>query len=99
MKLIKTLFQIKTVIDGFEDSNGIFYTLSDLTEEQETELKSSEGFMDNSNQHLTSVNVYQQWPLGRGVFVSNDNAMIIHINAEDHLKFTAIQFDKDLGIA
>lgn len=72
--------------------------MSALTEDQEAELKNVGAFMDNTDKNLSSVNIYQQWPIGRGVFVADDKSMIIHINAEDHCKFISIESCKDFGI-
>lgn len=93
------MFQIKAITEGFDDSSkGTFYDMADLTNDQETELKSVGAFMENSDKYLSSANVYQQWPAGRGVFVTEDKSMIIHINGEDHFKFVSTASDKDFGM-
>lgn len=71
--------------------------MSELTDEQETELKNVGALMENTDKHLSSANVYQQWPVGRGVFLADDKSMIIHINGEDHFKFISTESDKDFG--
>lgn len=72
--------------------------MANVTEDQETELRSIGAFMENSDKYLSSANIYQQWPVGRGIFVSDDKSMIIHINAEDHCKFISVESGKDFGI-
>lgn len=82
----------------FDDSSkGTLYVMSDLTDDQETELKSVGGLMENTDKHLSSANVYQQWPVGRGVFLTDDKSIIIQINGEDHLKFMSTESDKNFG--
>lgn len=94
----KKLFQIKTITEGFEDvSKGTFYVVADLTDDQETELKSVGAFMENSDKYSSSANVYQQWPVGRGVFVADDKSVVININGEDHVKFISTENGKDFG--
>lgn len=99
MRRIKNfLFQIKAVTEGFEDaSKGTFYIVADLTDDQETELKSVGAFMENSDKYSSSANVYQQWPVGRGVFVADDKSVVININGEDHVKFISTESGKDFG--
>ncbi|XP_037039589.1 arginine kinase Lit v 2-like isoform X1 [Bradysia coprophila] len=96
--LNESLAKIKTTTEGFEDgTKGTFYLMSDLTEDNEAELKDIGGLMDNTDKYLSSASVYQNWPTGRGVFVADDKLMIIQVNAEDHLKFIARESSKDFG--
>lgn len=71
--------------------------MADLTDDQEAELKGVGALMENVDKYLSSANVYQQWPAGRGVFVADDKSMVIHINGEDHLKFISTESGKDFG--
>lgn len=85
--------------EGFDDPfKGSFYAMSDLTDDQETELKNIGAFMEHTDKHLTSANVYQQWPVGRGIFVTDDKSAIIHVNGEDHFKFISAESNNDFGI-
>ncbi|KAJ6635021.1 Arginine kinase [Pseudolycoriella hygida] len=96
--LNESLAKIKAITEGFEDTfKGTFYTTAELSEDQETELKSIGGLMEKSDKNLSSANVYQQWPTGRGIFVTDDKSLIIHVNGEDHLKFISIGCGKDFG--
>lgn len=76
-----------------------FYQMADLSEDQEAELKDIGALIGDQDKYLSSANVFQNWPTGRGVFVANDKAMTIHVNAEDHLKFTAKESNKDFGMS
>lgn len=91
-------FQIKAITEGFDEaSNGTFYNLTDLTDDQENELKAAGCLMTNSDKYISSANAYQQWPTGRGVFVAEDKSMAIQVNGEDHFKFVSMESGKDFG--
>lgn len=72
--------------------------MTDLTDDQEAELKNVDGLMDNQDKHLSSASVYQSWPTGRGVFVTDDKSIILCVNGEDHLKFISKESSNDFGI-
>lgn len=70
----------------------------DLTDDQEAELKNVDGLLTNADKHLNSANVYQQWPTGRGVFVTDDKSLVIQVNGEDHIKITSTEANNDFGM-
>ena len=54
-------------------------------------------FTKDEDPVLTSANVYSNWPLGRGVFLSYSKRISIWLNQKDHVKLMVRQQDGGYG--
>ena len=66
---------------------------------------SSVEIFKNSNPRLTDLTMCrfmldaggcQDWPAGRGIYLSVDRQMIVWVNEEDHLRIISLQQSGDL---
>lgn len=48
--------------------------------------------------HLTSSGVSNDWPHGRGIWLSNDKTKMIWVGEEDQLRIISIVHGNDLGV-
>lgn len=40
---------------------------------------------------MGDANGYDDWPVGRGIFFSNDKKFLVWVNEEDHLRIISMQ--------
>ena len=84
---------IVSIFDSFEgDLKGKYYSLSKLSDEEKDMLtKEHLLFQDlTTDKYLTSAGIADDYPIGRGIFISNDKHLAIWVNEEDHLRITSI---------
>ena len=53
-------------------------------------------FQDN-NSYLKSAGIFDDWPIGRGAYISKNKEFIIWINQEDHIKIISLVKGVDLN--
>ncbi|KAI3381315.1 hypothetical protein SNEBB_005505 [Seison nebaliae] len=85
--------KLKKAFSEFDgDLKGNYYSLSEMTEEFKNDLiKRHILYDDGTNQALESAGGYHDWPIGRGVYVSQDEKFIVWVNEEDHLRLISLE--------
>ncbi|MEN9781935.1 MAG: hypothetical protein RL208_85 [Pseudomonadota bacterium] len=75
-----------------QELQGKYYPLSTMSEAEKEDLtKQHLLFQDlTTDKYLKSAGIADDYPTGRGVFVSNDKHLAIWVNEEDHLRITSI---------
>ncbi|TRY79291.1 hypothetical protein TCAL_09903 [Tigriopus californicus] len=69
-------------MDG--EFEGKYHPIKNMTEETERHLKDIDAFFDNGSQLKKAGRLYEEWPIGRGIFIAKN--LIIQINESEHLK-------------
>lgn len=78
------------IIKAIEESGlkGKYYSLDDIGISKQKQLIAGGILFKNAmeNPDLVSAGIANDWPVGRGIFISDDKRLIIWINEEDHVK-------------
>lgn len=84
---------------------GKYYSLTpghanQLSTEQANEFISSHYLFNDmtTDNHLTSSGVANDWPYGRGIWLSDDRTKMIWVGEEDQLRIISIVKGNDLGV-
>ena len=88
MKALNTL-------DG--DLKGKYYPLEGMTPETQKELTDDHFLFNDHDRFLREASGYADWPIGRGIYFSDDKKFLTWVNEEDHLRFISMQKGGDLG--
>ncbi|OWF51059.1 Arginine kinase [Mizuhopecten yessoensis] len=76
---------------------GSYYSLSEMSEDKQIELTEGHFLYLQGNRFLGDANVYDDWPVGRGIFYNPSRTFLVWVNEEDHLRFISMQEGSDLG--
>ncbi|XP_033742328.1 arginine kinase-like [Pecten maximus] len=88
----------KEALDVFSgELDGSYYPLSGMSREKQTELIEEHYLYLQENRFLGDAHVYDDWPVGRGIFYNPDKTFLVWVNEEDHLRFISMQKGSDLG--
>ena len=81
----------RKVVEVLGDLYGSYIQINKLSDDDKEWLKSS-GVVDVDVQDpdLAASGVYDDWPVGRGVFIEDDKKFVVLVNFEDHLKFISL---------
>lgn len=90
----KTVAALKT-LDG--ELAGKYFSLETMSKEEEKQLIADHFLFKNDDRFLREAGGYNYWPVGRGIYFSNDKKFLTWINEEDHLRFISMQKGGDLG--
>lgn len=95
------LEQLRTVLENFEgDMRGQLHELQFLDDEKRTQLRDAQQLFDTREDALlVAGKVARFWPQGRAVFVSDDKALLVWVNADDHMRMIAVQANGNLNEA
>lgn len=61
-----------------------------MSDQDKEWLKATGVDVDNRDPDLEASGVYDDWPVGRGVFIEDDRKFVVLVNFEDHLKFLSL---------
>jgi creatine kinase len=79
--LVKSLYNLDEVY------NGTYYSLKDLTLEEEATLTSNNLYMERPYYPTeVSANLGKDWPDARGMWLSDDMTIAAYLNGRDHLQ-------------
>lgn len=76
---------------------GKYYSYASMTSVQLDELKQRNQVFGSCDRFQISAGMAEDWPTGRGVFISSDNRFSVWINEEDHLRIITTQPGGNLG--
>ncbi|OWF37578.1 arginine kinase-like [Mizuhopecten yessoensis] len=79
------------------DLKGKYFSLETMSKEEEDQLIADHFLFKNDDRFLRDAGGYNHWPVGRGIYFSNDKKFLTWINEEDHLRFISMQMGGDLG--
>ncbi|XP_068214770.1 arginine kinase-like [Palaemon carinicauda] len=83
---------IDTALQTLEnDLPGRFYSLSDISPEEQEELLEKHILFKQGDRFLEAAGACRFWPDGRGIFLNADNTLVIWVNEEDHLRIISMQ--------
>ncbi|XP_069129332.1 arginine kinase-like isoform X2 [Argopecten irradians] len=75
---------------------GTYYPLSEMSSTKQKELTEEHYLFLQENRFLGDAHVYDEWPVGRGIFYNPDKTFLVWVNEEDHFRFISMQQGSDL---
>ena len=73
------------------DLAGTFYRHSNMTPEQQQDLIDKHYLFRGKDKMQAASGYHQFWPLGRGIFVSDDEKFLLWVNEGDHLRIISME--------
>jgi len=71
---------------------GTYQSLTDMTKEAKDALIEEHIlYNDADDKYLRSAGGYDDWPVGRGIYMNKDKNFIIWVNEEDHIRIISMQ--------
>jgi predicted PolB exonuclease-like 3'-5' exonuclease len=77
------------------DLYGSYTQINKISDNDKEWLKSVGIDIDNKDPDLVASGIYDDWPVGRGVFIEDDKKFVVLVNFEDHLKFISLSTKTD----
>lgn len=81
-----------------QEYQGKYYSISSLSSEEYGELVEKHLLFKADDKYLKSAGIFDDWPIGRGAYISDDKKFMIWINEEDHIRIIYLEkganFDK-----
>ncbi|NRA73498.1 MAG: arginine kinase [Rickettsiales bacterium] len=77
---------------------GTYYSIGSLSEDQYKKMVNEHLIFKpmNKDKYLQSAGIADNWPVGRGAYISKDKKFIVWINEEDHLRIIYLEKTADL---
>lgn len=76
---------------------GTYLSYPTISSDQRADLSKHKLLFGLGDRFQTAAGMARDWPIGRGVFASNDHRFSVWINEEDHLRISSIQSGGNLG--
>ncbi len=92
----EVLSAIATTLKGTE-FEGTYYSLPKISKDQKAELLAKHLIFKEGDKFLQSAGITNDWPDGRGAYVSKDEKFAIWINEEDHIRVMYLEKDADVA--
>ena len=73
------------------DLKGEYISLGDLSEVEATQLREEHLLFQKGDKYLEAAGLNQDWPDGRGIFLSQDRRFVVWVNEEDMLRIISIE--------
>lgn len=84
--------KVTNAISQFDDElQGTYYSLSTMTQEQQTQLINDHFLFKEGDRFLEACNLNRNWPNNRGIFHNNDKTFLVWVNEEDQLRIISMQ--------
>jgi creatine kinase len=81
---------VLTKLDG--DLAGTYKSLVDMSyEERDALIEEHILYNDADDKYLRSAGGYNDWPIGRGIFMNHAKNFIVWVNEEDHIRIISMQ--------
>lgn len=88
---------IKTALTQLPDNiQGEYLALEGMDETLRKDLVARHLLFKSEDRFLTSANLMRDWPEGRGLFLSHDEAFSVWVNEEDQLRIIALKQGGDI---
>lgn len=82
---------IKASIKTLSGLTGAFYSMSTMPHDVKQMLRQEGVLFTNEDKYLSSAGMYQHWPTGRSIFVSQLKDVFIWINSSEHFTLGIMQ--------
>lgn len=90
--------RIKGALDRLSGPlKGRYLSLPSMDEATRRDLESRHLLYKSEDRFLTSAGLMRQWPQGRGLYLSGDNAFSVWVNEEDQLRIIALKQGGDVA--
>lgn len=87
---------VKALYNLNDSYKGTYYSIKDLSPEEEKILEANNVFMDRPYYPSeTSANLPRDWPDARGIWVNQDKTLVAHLNRKDHMLLSVISNEND----
>uniref|UniRef100_A0A7S3D8H5 Arginine kinase n=1 Tax=Palpitomonas bilix TaxID=652834 RepID=A0A7S3D8H5_9EUKA len=78
------------------DLAGKFYRHTDMTAEETQALVDKHYLFRGKDRMQAASGYHQHWPVGRGIFVSNDEKFLMWVNEGDHMRIISMEKGGDV---
>lgn len=75
---------------------GNYYQVHKLDQKDKDWLKSKGIDVTNTNIELKAGSVFEDWPVGRGVFINDNRTFVIQVNFDEHVKIVILNDEEDI---
>ncbi|XP_064105292.1 arginine kinase-like [Macrobrachium nipponense] len=79
------------------DLGGKYRSLSEISSEEQEELLQRHLLFKQGDRFLEAAGASRFWPEGRGIFLNNDNTLVVWVNEEDHMRIISMQYGGHIG--
>lgn len=79
-----------------QNIQGTYLSLNDMDKTLRQDLVARHLLYKSEDRFLTSANLMRDWPEGRGLFLSHDEAFSVWVNEEDQLRIIALKQGGDV---
>lgn len=94
-KLESTIVNAALKLQG--DLKGQYHPFDSLSKEKEQQLKTEKLFFEKGDRFQEAAGMNADYPIGRGIFHSNDKRFRLWINEEDHMRVISQDTSSDLA--
>ena len=90
MELESRVKEALTKLDG--ELAGTYKSLTEMTKaEKDALIEEHILYNDADDKYLRDAGGYDDWPVGRGIFMNKDKNFIVWVNEEDHIRIISMQ--------
>ncbi|XP_022917848.2 arginine kinase-like [Onthophagus taurus] len=72
------------------DLKGVYYPLADMSPEVQKKLTTDHLLFKEGDKYLEAADANHYWPVGRGIFLNNENTFMVWVNEEDHVRIISM---------
>ena len=80
-----------------KEYQGKYYSISSLSDKKYEKMVEDHLLFKAKDKYIESAGIFDDWPAGRGAYISNDKKFMIWINEEDHLRIIYLDKSANLG--
>ncbi|XP_068214749.1 arginine kinase 1-like [Palaemon carinicauda] len=79
------------------DLSGKYRSLKDISSEEQEELLEKHLLFKQGDRFLEAAGASRFWPEGRGIFLNENNTLVVWVNEEDHMRIISMQEGGNIG--
>ncbi|NRA74217.1 MAG: arginine kinase [Rickettsiales bacterium] len=80
-----------------QEYQGTYYSIESLSKEEYEKMVKEHLLFKAGDKYLKSAGILDDWPIGRGTYVSGNKKFMIWINEEDHMRIIYLDKTANLG--
>ena len=88
--------EIRGTMKTMTGLTGVYYSLASVPKDVKLILGREDLIFDNTDKFLETAGVYNNWPAGRGVFITHMKDVFIWINQSEHFTLGVTQKDANI---
>ncbi|XP_068215442.1 uncharacterized protein [Palaemon carinicauda] len=80
-----------------DDLAGNYRSLKDISPEEQEDLLEKHLLFKQGDRFLEAAGASRFWPEGRGIFLNENNTLVVWVNEEDHMRIISMQEGGNIG--